>query len=350
MDKCRQVWVSKAGGPEVLEVRETSIPNPGKGEVLIQVEASGINFADIMARRGQYQDAPDLPAVLGLEVAGVVQAVGEGVTSVVPGDPVVAPTRFGGYSSHICVREGFVIKRPSAMSALEGGALLVTYLTAFQAMIVMGGLRTPDELGRAHRVLIVNASGGVGTAAADLGRIYGAELFGAASPGKHAFIKENGYNHAINYRQEGWHQQAMDLTGGKGFDIILDPVGGANWGHSFDLLTSTGRLVMYGVSTIVAPGKKNKTLALVKMLSDIPWRRYSPLSLINKNQGVMGVNLARMWGQFGEARYWIEKLMAYYEEGKVKPQVDRSFSFDEAGKAHAYIEGRQNKGKVLLVP
>ena len=350
MSTLRQVWVNKAGGPEVLEVREGAMPSPKAGEVLIRVEAAGINFADIMARRGQYQDAPDLPAVLGLEVAGVVEAVGPGVNAVAPGDSVVAPTRFGGYSSHVCVPELFVIKRPEKMPALEGGALLVTYLTAFQAMIVMGGLRSPEELGRPLRVLIVNASGGVGTAAADLGRIYGAEMYGAASPGKHAFILDKGYHHAINYREEGWHQKAMSLTNEKGFDLILDPVGGANWGHSFDLLTSTGRLVMYGVSTIVAPGKKNKALALAKMLGGIPWRRYSPLSLINKNQGALGVNLARMWGQFDEARYWIQKLMDYYEEGKINPQVDRSFSFDEAGDAHAYIEGRQNRGKVLLVP
>ena len=350
MDTLKQVWATKAGGPDVLEVREKEVPAPKKGEVLVRVEAAGINFADIMARRGQYQDAPDLPAVLGLEVAGVVEAVGDGVASVSPGDPVVAPTRFGGYSSHVVVPELFVIKRPAAMPAREGGALLVTYLTAFQAMIVMGGLRTPDELGRPQRVLIVNASGGVGTAAADLGRIYDAEMYGAASPGKHAFLIDKGYNHAINYREERWRQQAMELTGGKGFDLILDPVGGANWGHSFNLLTPAGRLVMYGVSTIVAPGKKNKTMALIKMLGAIPWRRYSPLSLINKNQGVMGVNLARMWSQFDEARYWIQKLMHYYEEGKVKPQVDRAFSFEEAGDAHAYIEARKNRGKVLLIP
>lgn len=350
MGELQQVWVTKAGGPEVLGVRETVLPTPKKGEVLIQVEASGINFADIMARRGQYQDAPDLPAVLGLEVSGIVQSVGEGVESVVPGDPVVAPTRFGGYSSHVCIPELFVIKRPESMTALEGGALLVTYLTAFQAMIVMGGLRMPEALGRPMRVLIVNASGGVGTAAADLGRIYGAELFGAASPGKHAFIKERGYDHAIDYRKKDWQEQAKLLTEGNGFDLILDPIGGANWGLSFDVLAPTGRLVMFGLSTIVAPGKKNKKLALLRTLGAIPWKRYSPLSLINKNHGVMGVNLARMWGRFDEARYWIHTLMSYYEEGKITPQVDRSFPFSEAGEAHAYIEARQNRGKVLLVP
>ena len=345
-----QVWVPKAGGPEVFEMKEANMPAPRHGEVLIQVEAAGINFADIMARRGQYQDAPDLPLVLGLEVAGRVLDIGTGVKTVHPGDLVVAPTRFGGYASHVCVAEEFVIKRPASMSALEGGALLVTYLTAFQAMIVMGGMRTPEELGRPHRVLIINASGGVGTAAADLGRIYGAEMYGAASPGKHDFIKERGYDYAIDYRKKRWQKEAMALTEGKGFDLILDPVGGANWGYSFDLLAGTGRLVMFGLSTIVAPGQKNKQLTLLKTLGAIPWKRYSPLSLINNNQGVLGVNLARMWGQFDEARYWIHALMKYYEDGKVKPQVDRSFPFAEAGGAHAYIEARQNKGKVLLVP
>ena len=234
------IWIPRAGDTTVLELREAPVPEPASGHVLIKVGASGINFADIMTRKGLYQDAPDFPAVPGLEVAGEVAAVGPGVTGIAPGDHVMAPTRFGGYSSHVSVRQSFVIKRPEGMPVLAGGAFLVTYLTAYQALVIMGGIRKPEELGRPARVLVVNASGGVGTAAADLGKIFGARLYGAASPGKHPFILERGYDAAIDYRTKGWEQTALEMTDGKGFDIILDPVGGANWGAQLRYVVAHG--------------------------------------------------------------------------------------------------------------
>jgi len=343
----RQVWITRTGGPEVLELREAPDPVPGKGEVLIRVEASGINFSDLMARQGLYRDAPELPAVMGYEVGGTVEAIGEGVTKVKEGDPVMALPRFGGYASHVVTREIQVFARPDNMGAATAAAIPVNYLTAFQALVVMGGLRHAHDLGgRRMRVLIHGAAGGVGTAAGDLGKIYGAQMFGTASDGKHDYVRERGYSHAIAYQNHDWAQEVMDLTDGRGVDIVLDPIGGRHWSKSIDVLAPGGRLVLYGYSSILGTRK----LGLAREIVRIPWRRFSPFSLMNANRGVLGVNLGHLWEVADDVERWAEKLLDYYRRGDIRPHVDRKFPLEEAAEAHAYIEARKNTGKVLLIP
>jgi NADPH:quinone reductase-like Zn-dependent oxidoreductase len=342
-----QVWIPRPGGPEVLEVREAPDPVPGPGEVRIAVEAAGVNFADLLARQGLYPDAPKLPAVVGYEVGGTVDVVGEGVEDLAVGDPVFALVRFGGYSSAVVVPAGAAFRRPEGMTAEEGAALPVTYLTAFQAMVVMGGVRHAQELGgRRMRVLVHGAAGGVGTAAADLGRIYGVELLGTASPGKHAFVRTRGYDHALDYREADWRAEVMALTAGGGVDLVLDPVGGRHWGRSLDVLAPTGRVVLFGISSVAGKGK----LGMLRMALGIPWRRTHPLALIDRNHGVLGLNLGHLWRERERVREWARKLLAYYERGQIRPHVDRAFPFTRAAEAHAYIEARENRGKVVLVP
>ena len=343
----KQVWITRAGGPEVLAVREAPDPVPGPGQVRIAVEAAGVNFADVLARQGLYPDAPRLPAVVGYEVAGTVDAVGEGVADLAVGDPVLALVRFGGYSSAVVVPADAVFKRPEGMTAEEGAALPVNYLTAFQAMVVMGGVRHANEVGGWRmRVLVHSAAGGVGTAAADLGRLYGVELFGTASAGKHAYCRARGYDHAIDYRSADWVAEVAALTGGGGVDLVLDPIGGRHWARSLDVLAPTGRIVLFGVSSVAGKGK----LGLVRMALGIPWRRMHPLTLISRNHGVLGVNLGHLWRERERVKEWARKLLAYYARGQLRPHVDRAFPFAQAAEAHAYIEGRQNRGKVVLVP
>ncbi|MEM1116839.1 MAG: zinc-binding dehydrogenase [Bacteroidota bacterium] len=344
----RQVWIPRAGDPEVLEVREAPDPAPGPGQVLIDVEAAGINFADILARKGLYPDAPDLPAVVGYEVGGMVEAVGDGVEGLAVGDPVLSLTRFGGYSSKVVVPEAAVSKRPAGMSAETGAAIPVTYLTAFQMMVVMGSVRHARELGgRRMRVLVHGASGGVGTAAGDLGQAYGAELIGAASPGKHAYVRERGYDHAVDYRQDDWPDVVLELTGGEGVDLVLDPIGGKHWAKSLRVLGPSGRLVIYGISSVTEGGGR---LAFAKLALGIPWLKFNPIRLINANQGVLGVNVGHLWSAQDRVAGWSRAILKLYESGDVKPHVDRTFSFAEAAAAHRYIEDRKNTGKVLLTP
>ncbi|HYE95048.1 MAG TPA: zinc-binding dehydrogenase [Rubricoccaceae bacterium] len=343
----RQVWITKAGPPEVLQVREASDPTPGPGEVRIDVEAAGVNFADVLARQGLYPDAPPLPAVVGYEVAGRVAAVGSGVEGLVEGDAVLALTRFGGYGSHVVVPAEAVFRRPAGMTAEAGAALPVTYLTAFQMLVVMGGLRRAEELGgRPMRVLVHAAAGGVGTAAADLGRCYGAELFGTASPHKHDYARSRGYEHVFDSRSDDWIAGVRAATGGQGVDLVLDPIGGAHWGQSFRALAPTGRIVLFGVAEAAGGGR----FGLVKMGLRIPWPKFNPIRLINANQGVLGVNLGHLWGMRAEVARWARQLLAYYEQGIIRPHVDRVFPFEEAAEAHRYLESRRSVGKVLLRP
>ncbi len=342
----RQVWLTRVGAPEVLEVREAPDPTPGPGEVCIAVAAAGVNFADLMARRGVYPDAPPLPAVVGYEVGGTVEAVGAGVDGIAPGDAVLAMTRFGGYSSKVCVPAMQVFLRPAGMTAEEGAALPVNYLTAFQGLVVMGGLRRPEELGGLRpRVLVHSAAGGVGTAAADLARLYGAELFGTASPPKHDYARARGYDHMLDYRAGDWAAEVLRRTDGQGVDLILDPVGGASWRDGMRCLAPTGRIVLFGFST----GFGGRIQAL-RGLAKVPWLRFNPLGLISRNHGVLGLNLGHLWRMGGAVAAWSRLLLRYYADGHLHPHVDRVFSFDEAAAAHRYIETRQNRGKVLLRP
>ena len=342
----QQVWITKAGDPDVLKVREAPDPAPGPGEVLVAVEAAGVNFADVLARQGIYPDAPPLPAVVGYEVAGTVAGVGTGVSSVKAGDAVIALTRFGGYASRVVAPEIRVFKRPDGMSAQVGAAIPVNYLTAFQMMVVMGSVRPAEDLGRPVRVLVHGASGGVGTACADLGRVYGAELFGTASPGKHAYVRERGYSHAIDYRNRDFVDEVMSHTQGEGVDLVLDAVGGHHWARSLDALAPSGRLVVYGVSAAAGEGK----LGLVKTVARVPYVRTSPFALMNANKGVLGVNLGHLWGAEARVAEWAGRLLDLWRDGAVRPHVDRTFAFADAPGAHRHLEGRTNVGKTLLAP
>jgi synaptic vesicle membrane protein VAT-1 len=343
----RQVWITATGGPEVLQVREAPDPEPGPGEVLIRVEAAGINFADLMARQGLYPDAPKLPAVIGYEVAGTIEAVGEGVEDLQHGMAVLALARFGGYSTHVVVPALQVFERPAGMTPEEGAAVPVNYLTSFQALVVMGGLRHAQELGgRRMRVLVHGAGGGVGTAAGDIARIYGVELFGTSSPHKHEYVRKRGYDHAISYRDHDWAAEIRELTGGRGVDLILDPMGGHHWAQSLRVLAPTGRLVVYGYADALG----RRRMSLMKEAIKIPWRRFSPFSLMNANRGVIGVNIGHLWEVQEDVACWARKLLSYYRRGEISPHVDRTFTLAEAGAAHAYIEERKNRGKVVLVP
>lgn len=341
----KQIWIPKAGPPEVLEVREAPNPIPAPGEVRIQVTAAGLNYADILARQGIYPDAPKFPTVVGYEVAGIVDAVGEGVSDLPIGTPVLALTQFGGHSSVLCVPREQVFVRPEGMSAEIGAAIPVTYLTAFQTLVIMGGVRRPEELGRSTSVLVHAAAGGVGCAAADLGKYYGARMFGAASPAKHEFARERGYEAVIDYTGGEWLDEILSLTDGRGVDIILDSIGGRNWRQSLKALRSGGRLVVFGIAEASGKGK----LGLARTALDVPWTRLTPFALMNANKGILGANLGRLWQHRDDVALWMKRLLALYEEGTIRPHIDRTFPFEQAAEAHTYMESRQSKGKVVLV-
>jgi NADPH:quinone reductase-like Zn-dependent oxidoreductase len=318
----------------------------GPGQVRIAVRAAGINFADTMARVGLYPDAPKPPCVLGYEVAGEVETVGEGVSGWSVGDRVVAGTRFGGQAELVSVDAAQILPLPDRLSFEQGAAFPVNYGTAYAALILMGGMREGD------RVLIHAAGGGVGTSATQIARNVGAEVFGTASPAKHEAIRAQGVAHAIDYRSQDFEAEVMRITGGEGVDLIIDALGPTSFRKDYRLLRSGGRLVMYGLSESTNSGGRDlpATLkSLVKMpLATMPW--WKSLLLMNENKGVFGLNMLSWWDREGNLDRVTEPLLADLEAGRLEPVVAEAFPFDRAGEAHEFIAHRRNVGKVVLFP
>ena len=337
----RQIWIPKPGEPEVLEVREAQDPEPQPGEVRVRVRASGINFADILARMGLYPDAPPLPAVVGYEVAGVVDGVGDGVEGFSDGDRVLVFTRFGGYSDVVCAPAAFVAPIPEELDFGGAASIPVNWLTAWLMLVRLGNVREGDK------VLVHACAGGVGTAAVQICRQRGAEVIGTASASKHDRLREMGVAECIDYRNQDFEAEVRRLTDGRGVDIALDAVGGDSFKKSYRSLASLGRLYVFGISSFAPGTRKNMVAALTGL-----WRMpsFKPLALMNRNRGVHGVNLGHLWDRGDELRAMLSEMLDLFAEGAFKPIVDRSFGFDEAAAAHRYIQERKNFGKVLLKP
>jgi synaptic vesicle membrane protein VAT-1 len=337
----RQVVTTGTGGIDVLKVQQKPDPTPRDDQVIIRVRAAGLNFADILSRQGLYPDSPPKPCVMGYEVSGVVEAIGKSVNSSFAGKTVAAMTRFGGQSELVAVKATQIFEKPAKLTFEQAAAIPVNYLTAYALLVVMGSLHAGES------VLIHNAGGGVGLAALEIAKKIGAVTYGTASPGKHKFLAERGLDHAIDYRRQDWFPVLQELTNGRGVDLVIDPIGGAHWKKSYAALRHTGRLGMFGVSSVSANGFAGK-LNLLKALVQTP--RFHPFAMLNKNRGVFGLNLGHMWHEPEKVTVWMRDILRGVDEGWINPYVDRSFSFDEAGAAHRYLEERKNIGKVVLVP
>jgi NADPH:quinone reductase-like Zn-dependent oxidoreductase len=341
----RAVVLTGHGGPGVLQVQERPDPPVGPGEVRIAVKAAGINFADTMARVGLYPDAPKPPCVLGYEVAGEVESVGDGVDSVSVGDRVIAGTRFGGQASMVAVPANQVFPLPERFSFEQGAAFPVNYSTAYVALVIMGGVTERD------RVLIHAAAGGVGISAVQIARSRGAEIFGTASASKHDAIRAQGVRHAIDYRSVDFEEEVGRITAGEGVDLIMDATGPTNFRKDYRLLRQGGRLIMYGVSELSSEGRRSVprlARTLMRMpVATMPW--WKSLSVLNENKGIFGLNMLTWQDTEGLDRV-IEPLMAELEAGIIDPIVAEAFPFDRAGDAHRFIAERRNIGKVVLVP
>jgi synaptic vesicle membrane protein VAT-1 len=331
----RQIWIPRAGAPEVLEVREAPDPTPGPGTVRVVVEAAGVNFADVAARLGNYPDAPPFPCVVGYEVAGTIDAVGEGVDRGRIGESVLGMTRFGGYSSHVIVPDVAAVRRPAGMDPFIAAAIPVNYLTAWMMLRVMGRAEAGD------RVFIHSAGGGVGLASIDLCRAAGAEMWGSAGTKKHDFLRERGVQHLLDSHTDEWPAEKMDL--------VLDPIGGPSWKRGLAQLRAGGRLVAFGMSAASTSDRPSK-IDFLKAALGIPWLDSNPVALINANKGVLGVNMGHLWDESERVTGWLRDVLVLWEKGEVRPHVHAKVPFAEAAEAHRILHRRENIGKVLLVP
>jgi NADPH:quinone reductase-like Zn-dependent oxidoreductase len=335
----RSVVITRHGSPEVLKVSEAPDPIPKPGEIRIAVRASGVNFADIMARLGLYPDAPPPPCVVGYEVAGVVDAVGSSDVPFHAGDRVFAFTRFGGYASAIVVPAAAAFQTPESLSDAEAAAIPVNYLTASLALYQMANVAEGET------VLVHGAGGGVGIAATQLAKLRGATIIGTASPSKLGTIRALGVDYAIDYRGSDVAGEVRRLTNGRGVDVVLDSIGGRSFRVSYELLAPLGRLVIYGVSSL-ASGERRNLWRIAQTLIAMP--SFKPLSLMNANRGVFGLNLGHLWNEADRLRAGMQQIETELAAGRLRPVIAKTFPLEDAAGAHRYMQSRANIGKVIL--
>lgn len=321
----RAVTVTEYGDSEVLETVDRDVPEPGPGEVRVAVRAAGINFADIMQRRGHYQGGPSPPYVPGLEVAGVVDAVGEGVGRDV-GDEVAGFVETGGYAEFALANAAGLFDLPDGMSFAEGAGFPVQFLTAHNCLFEWGGLESDES------VLIHAAAGGVGTAAVQLADAVGATVYGTAStPEKLDLAADLGCDHPIQYTEEDFVEHVRDRTE-DGVALVLDGIGGETTTESLEALSHFGRMVSFGAAS-GDPGRPTTS------------------DLLFNNHTVIGYHLGQAMAR-DPARVLqaVPTLTERLESGALSVVVGREFPLEEAAAAHQHIEDRDSTGKVVLTP
>lgn len=336
----QQIWVPKYGNPDQLKVRQVPEPIPGIGEVRVQVDAIGVNFHDLAARMGNLDDNPRPPFVPGLEVAGTVDIVGQGVPDLHEGDGVYGLTHYGGYAQSVCVPYQQLFKRLEWMSTTDAAAIPMNYLTAYLLVRVFGAVQSGDK------VLVHNAGGGVGTAVVDICRILGAEIFGTASPEKHEYLRQRGVQHCLDYRNQDYERVIRNLTAHKGVHVILDPLGGIHWPKNNRLLSPTGRLIHYGLQSSIS-GQKRSILGQLR--SKVMFPLYTYFQLVRQNKSVAGVDMLSLLNQSHLYRRWMKQIETWFDEALFRPHIDRTFHLAQAKAAHTYLHERQNRGKVILL-
>ena len=332
----RAVEIPTYGAPEVLHVIEGPDPVAGAGQVLIDVAACGVNFADTLARIGLYADAPKPPMVVGYEVAGTIAAVGEGVDAARVGERVMAGTQFGGYASRVAVAAQDALALADWLSFEQGAAIPVNYATAWAGLVRYGSL----EVG--EKVLVQAAAGGVGIAATQIAKRFGAEVWGTASPSKHDAILRNGVDHAVDYRADGWWKGLPQ------FDLILDAIGGRQFRRSYRMLRAGGRLVAFGASSVSQGGKRNYLKIAPEALPML--RGFNLIEQMQASKAVIGLNMLTLWKDRGTLEPWTAPLSELIDDGTIQPVVSDAVPFDNAPEAHRIIAERRNVGKVVLTP
>jgi NADPH:quinone reductase len=315
------------GEPSELEYLDVPDPEPGPGEVLVETRAVGCNFPDILMIQGKYQVKPPHPFSPGHEIAGVVRAVGDNVTSVRPGQRVIANLEWGGYAGRAVTAAERVHPIPDEMPFDQAAAFFVVYQTGYSALVRRAALQPGEWL------LVHGAAGGVGLAAVQLGKALGARVIATAgTPAKLEIARQSGADILIDYRTEDWVERVKTATGGEGADVIYDPVGGDVFDGSTKCLAFEGRLL-----TIGFVGGRIPTVAVNRLLL--------------KNVSVVGVH----WGYYQRrgsplVQEWTDALLKLYGEGRIRPVIYRAYPLREAAAALRALASRESYGKVVLVP
>jgi len=323
----RALLCREFGPIENLKVEEVPSPRPGPGEVLVEVKASALNYPDALLVQGLYQVKPPLPFSPGMELAGIVKEVGADVRGVSAGQRVIASPGRGGFAQECVVAADRVTPLPASMDFETGSAFLLTYCTSLHALHDCGGLKPGETL------VILGAAGGVGTSAIEIAKAMGARVVAAASSeDKLAFCRKLGADETIDYGAVDLRQRILELTSGKGADVVYDPVGGAYTDAALRATAWRGRLLVIGFASGVIPQIKLNLLLL-------------------KERSLVGV----YWGDWTQRdpqgqRRNVERLAAWFAEGKIKPAVSERVSLAEAPAAMTRILHRKVMGKVVVLP
>ena len=321
----KAVLCKQYGPPETLVVEELPSPRAGPGEAVVSVKAASVNFPDVLIIQNKYQFKPPLPFSPGSELAGVVKEVGAGVSSVRPGDKVMAFTTYGAFAEEVKTEAARLLPIPDGMDFNSAAAFVLTYGTSDHALRDRGALRAGETL------LVLGAAGGVGLAAIEIGKALGARVIACASSDeKLAVCREHGADATINYAAEDLRERIKSLTEGRGVDVIYDSVGGAYSEPAFRSIAWRGRLLVVGFAAGEIP-KLPLNLALLKGAS------------------VVGV----FWGDFArrEPKAFagsIAQLGLWFREGKLRPHVSKIYPLEKAADALRLMAARQVKGKVVL--
>ncbi|HZX96160.1 MAG TPA: NADPH:quinone oxidoreductase family protein [Myxococcales bacterium] len=315
------------GPVERLAVEDVPSPRPGHGDVVIEVKASALNFPDALMVQGLYQVKPPLPFSPGMELAGIVKEVGEDVQGVHQGERVIASPGRGGFAQECVVAADRVSPLPAGMDFETGSAFVLTYCTSLHALADCGRLQAGETL------VVLGASGGVGSSAIEVGKVMGARVIAAASSAeKLEFCRKLGADETIDYSSSDLRQRILDLTAAKGADVVYDPVGGPHTEAALRAMAWRGRLLIIGFASGLIPQPK-LNLALLK------------------ERSLVGV----YWGDWTQRdpagqRRNVELLARWFTEGKVKPAVTERVTLEEAPAAMRRLLQRNVKGKVVVVP
>ena len=313
-------------GVEALQWKELPTPEPKAGEVRVAIRAASLNFPDLLIVQNKYQMKPPLPFVPGSEYAGIVEAVGEGVSHVKVGDAVAAFAGTGGFATHAVVSAALVMPLPEGFAFDDAAAFVLTYGTTHHALVDRAALKAGETL------LVLGAAGGVGTAAIQIGKVLGARVIAAASSDeKCALCREIGADETINYATANIREELKKLTGGKGPDVVYDPVGGDLAEPVFRSIGWRGRYLVVGFAQGGIPA--------------LPWN----LALL-KGASIVGV----FWGDFARREpkahvAALTELARWYAEGKIKPVIDQRLPMPDLPDAFARMGSRQVRGKLVMI-
>lgn len=323
----KAIQLKEYGGPEVLQLVEMERPVPKGHQVLIEIQAIGVNYADTARREGQYVVPTKLPFIPGAEIAGIVVETGESVTNVQAGDRVVTLIESGGYAEFALADSRGLIPLQAQMEFEQAVALPLQGLSAYHILKTMGRME------KGETVLVHAAAGGVGTLAVQLAKLSGASkvIATASTEDKLALAAEMGADVLVNYTEQGWEEKVLEATGGKGVDVALEMAGGEVFNKTLKCLATFGRLVIYGV----ASGEQS---------------RFYPSSLMARNQSVIGFFLPQIMRKPSLIQSSMAEMLGYLSKGQLKLTIGGVYSLEQAAEVHRLLQSRQTKGKLILKP